>query len=122
MGNTTSKWFSVSNVSNNEICIPPNNYLPDLAGRWMGILDSHVEDTVPLVVALNFRKYRQESAINCKSWKQFTDTQKQIQKGWEEHHEREQTLQAKASRLEGIIRAHNFDLDVDNDYVDSEPR
>ena len=54
---TSSKQFAVSNY---EICIPPNDYLPDLAGRWMGILVSHIEKTISLIVASNFRKYHQE--------------------------------------------------------------
>ena len=29
-----------------DICIPPNSYLPDLAGRWMGILVRGVEEAV----------------------------------------------------------------------------
>jgi hypothetical protein len=32
--------------SSDNICIPPNSYLPDLAGRWKGILVSRVEETV----------------------------------------------------------------------------
>lgn len=43
-----------------DICIPPNDYLPDLAGRWAGILINKVEEAVSSAVALNFRKCLQE--------------------------------------------------------------
>jgi hypothetical protein len=33
-----------------DIRIPPNSYLPDLAGRWMGILVSGVEDAVVKII------------------------------------------------------------------------
>ena len=50
---------SFARVSRDDICIPPNNYLPDLAGRWMGILVSKVEEAVLLVVASDFREYKE---------------------------------------------------------------
>lgn len=43
-----------------NICIPPNDYLPNLAGRWAGILVNRVEEAVATVVALGFRKGLQE--------------------------------------------------------------
>ena len=33
-----------------EICIPPNSYLPNLAGRWMGILVRGVEEAVLKII------------------------------------------------------------------------
>lgn len=47
-------------VSKDDIIVPVNNYLPNLAGRWMGILVSKVEVAVSTVVASNFLRYRQE--------------------------------------------------------------
>jgi hypothetical protein len=47
-------------VSNDDICIPPNDYLPDLTGRWMAIMVNRVKETVSLVIASKFRKYLQE--------------------------------------------------------------
>jgi len=36
--------------SQDDICIPPNSYLPNLAGRWMGILVSGVEEAVLKII------------------------------------------------------------------------
>jgi hypothetical protein len=38
-----------------DICIPPNSYLPNLAGRWMGILVRGVEEAV---LEIMIEKYR----------------------------------------------------------------
>ena len=38
-----------------DICVPPNDYQPDWAGRWMGILVSDIEGTVSSVIAENFK-------------------------------------------------------------------
>ena len=43
-----------------DICIPRNNYLPDLAGRSMGILVSKVSEAVVSIVASNFLAYKEE--------------------------------------------------------------
>jgi hypothetical protein len=37
-------------ISQDEIRVPPNSYLPDLAGRWMGILVSGVEEAVLKII------------------------------------------------------------------------
>jgi hypothetical protein len=47
-------------LSADHIHLPANNYLPDLAGTWMGILVSRVGEAVSSVVASNFEKYLQE--------------------------------------------------------------
>ena len=47
-------------VLKDNICIPHNNYLPDLAGRSMGILVSKAEEAVVLIVASNFQKYKED--------------------------------------------------------------
>ena len=39
----------------NEIYIPSNHYLPNLAGRWIGILISKVEEAVLLLLELKFK-------------------------------------------------------------------
>jgi len=46
-------------VSEDMICIPANDYLPDLAGRTMGMLVCKVEEAVVSVVASNFRTYKE---------------------------------------------------------------
>jgi hypothetical protein len=47
-------------ISRDDICIPPNNYFPHLAGRWMRISVNRVKEAVSSVIASNFRKYLQE--------------------------------------------------------------
>lgn len=47
-------------VLEDDICIPRNNYLPDLAGRSMGMLVSKVEEAVVSVVTSNFQKYKED--------------------------------------------------------------
>ena len=47
-------------ISNDDIFIPQNNYLPDLEGRWMGIMINRVEEVVTSAMVTNFRKYHQE--------------------------------------------------------------
>jgi hypothetical protein len=47
-------------IKDDDICIPPNNYLLHLAGTWMGILVSDVEDTVTSIIALKFKEYLRE--------------------------------------------------------------
>jgi hypothetical protein len=42
-----------------DICVPPNDYKPDWAGRWMGILVSDIEGTVSSVIAENFKVHLQ---------------------------------------------------------------
>lgn len=42
------------------ICFPPNDYLPELAGRWMGVLISRVQETFSSVVASAFKIHLQE--------------------------------------------------------------
>jgi len=46
-------------VSEDMICIPANDYLPDLAGRTMGMLVCKVEEAVVSVVASNFRTFKE---------------------------------------------------------------
>jgi hypothetical protein len=43
-----------------EICIPPNSYLPDLAGRWMGILVRGVEEAVLKIIIEKYNARCQE--------------------------------------------------------------
>jgi hypothetical protein len=43
-----------------DIRIPRNNYLPNLAGRSMGILISKVEESIVSVVVANFLKFKEE--------------------------------------------------------------
>jgi hypothetical protein len=47
-------------LSTDDISIPINNYLPDLGGRFTGILINRVEEAVVTAIASNFRKYLQE--------------------------------------------------------------
>jgi len=46
-------------VTEDDICIPANDYLPDLAGRWMGMLVCNIEETVISVVASNYQKFKE---------------------------------------------------------------
>ena len=50
-------------VSEDNICIPANDYLPDLAGRTMGILVCKVEEALVSVVISEFMAYK-EAKIN----------------------------------------------------------
>lgn len=50
----------LENQDRDEVYIPINNYLPDLAGRWMGILINRVEKAVSSVMEANFQIYLQE--------------------------------------------------------------
>ena len=43
-----------------DFCIPRNDYLLDLAGRWMKIQVSKVEKAIVSVVALKFQAHREE--------------------------------------------------------------
>ena len=43
-----------------DICLPPNDYLPNLAGTWMGIAVNRVEDAVSSVLRREFRRHRQQ--------------------------------------------------------------
>jgi hypothetical protein len=46
-------------VTMDTVCIPSNDYLPDLAGRTMGILVCKVEEAVASVVAAKFLTYKE---------------------------------------------------------------
>lgn len=92
-------------VSEDKIYIPANDYLPDLAGRTMGIMICKVEEAVISVVADKFREFKEAKYDEVKA-------------KWEEYHqpaEENTVLRERVSRLESLLRAHNLDPNVDVD-------
>jgi len=55
---TTIHSKKYAGVSMDMICIPANDYLPDLAGRMMGMLVCKIEKAVISVVADKFQAYK----------------------------------------------------------------
>jgi hypothetical protein len=107
-------------ISEDTICIPANDYLPDLAGKTMGISVCKIEEAVVSVVASNFRTYKEakRTEVHFFSFRMtFAKTWIQIQTKWEDYHQGENALHARVSRLERVLRAHNVDpgimVDVD---------
>ena len=56
---TTIRSKTYADVAVDTICIPANDYLPDLAGRTMGMLVCNVEEAVVSVVADKFAAYKE---------------------------------------------------------------
>ena len=55
---TTIRSKKYAPVTEDTICIPANDYLPDLTGRTMGILVSRIEDAVVSLVTSEFEAYK----------------------------------------------------------------
>ena len=115
---------TAARISSDDIYIPPNNFLPNLAGSWMGVQVSKVEAAVVSTMASKFQTHLEEKLEEGSflffffSILKLANSQTQMEKNWdgfrqakqakaraEASEAREQALQAREQASQGREQA-----------------